>query len=101
MLKTIRSLYTFYLNHFFAGLLISISCMYLYRLFGNLAIPAICWYKASTIGIFFYAVNVRKRKEFVYYQNLGISKKLLWGVTLGIDFLIFIILMLITGLCIR
>ncbi|MEE1945557.1 hypothetical protein VRU48_10605 [Pedobacter sp. KR3-3] len=96
MLKTIRSLYTFYLSHFFAGLFISLSCMYLYHLFGNLAIPAICWYKAFTVGIFFYAVNTRKRREFVYYQNLGISKKLLWGVTLGIDFLLFVVLMALT-----
>lgn len=101
MLKTIRSLYTFYLNHFFAGLLISLSAMYLYRLFGSHAIPIIFWYKAITMGIFFYAVNARKKKEFVYYQNLGIGKKLLWGVTLGIDFLLFLLLMTIAGLCTR
>lgn len=93
MAKIIRSLYTFYLNHFFVGLLISLSSMYLYHLFGPKAIPLICWYKLSTVGIFFYAVNARKKREFIYYQNLGISKKLLWGVTLGIDFLLFVILM--------
>ncbi|WP_199139748.1 hypothetical protein [Pedobacter sp. ASV12] len=93
MFKTIRSLYTFYLSHFFAGLLISLSCMYLYHALGNRAIPAICWYKVLTMAIFFYAVNIRKRKEFVYYQNLGISKKLLWSVTLGFDFLWFVALM--------
>ena len=95
MLKTIRSLYTFYLNHFFVGLLISLSAMYLYSLFGNPALPIICWYKAITMAIFFYAVSKRKKNEFVYYQNLGIGKKLLWGVTLGIDFLLFLLLMIL------
>lgn len=93
MSKILRSLYTFYLNHFFVGLAISLCCYKIYAIYGPKTIFALFWFKAATIGVVFYAVSQRKQKEFYYYQNLGISKKLLWTSTLGIDFLLFVSLL--------
>lgn len=89
VLKTIRSLYTFYQSHFFVGVCISLSCLWMYSELGDHTIPILCWYKAITEAIFVYAVNKRKHKEFFYYQNLGLSKTFLWSITLSIDFLLF------------
>ena len=97
MLKLIRSLYTFYLSHFFIGACITLSCVWLYRSLGNEALALIIWFKIITICIFCYTVNSRKKHQFFYYQNLGISKGLLLGVTFTIDWLIFIASMVITN----
>jgi hypothetical protein len=97
MLKLLRSLYSFYLNHFFIGICITISCIWLYKTLGDEALALIGWFKIITIGIFCYAVHERKKHEFFYYQNLGISKKTLLGITFGIDGLIFIIAMVLTN----
>lgn len=93
MRRLIRCLYTFYQSHFFVGLFISLSCMWMYHALGNHAIPFLCWFKGITQGIFVYAVNQRKRKEFFYYHNLGVSKTLLWGTTISIDLFLFVMLM--------
>lgn len=53
------------------------------------------WFKVITMAIIVYYINTYKRKEFYYYQNLGLSKKLLWTYTLGLDFLLFLIMSII------
>lgn len=97
MSKVVRCMFTFYSSHFFVGLCITLSCVWLYSILGNNSIPILCWYKAITVAIFFYSVNKYKSKEFFYYQNLGISKQILWSVTLSIDAILFIALMVFTN----
>ena len=96
MSRLLRSLYSFYLNHFFVNLVITIISAGLYREFGNAALSMICWFKIITASIFCFSVNANKKKEFVYYQNLGISKQLLWAGTIAVDLLVFIILMILS-----
>jgi len=98
MAKIIRSLYTFYLNHFLIGFILSFCCAYIYNVYGcnYKTLPFLFWFKVITMSIIWYAVKTNKRKEFFYYQNLGISKTLLWTVTLGIDFILFVSMLILT-----
>jgi len=50
------------------------------------------WFKAVTLGLTYYFINEYKSKEYYYYQNLGVSKSLLWAATLIFDFALFIFL---------
>ncbi len=45
----------------------------------------------------FYFINRNQQKEYKYYQNLGLSKKMLWLTTICFDFTIFIILIILIG----
>lgn len=44
----------------------------------------------------FFHIKQAKRKEFYYYQALGVSKTSLWTISLALDFTIFIASMYIT-----
>jgi len=50
------------------------------------------WFKVATLGLIFYFVNSYKSKHYYYYQNLGLSKAMLWGVALGFDLFLFLFL---------
>lgn len=54
------------------------------------------WLKIATLGATYYIINIYKNKEYYYYQNLGVSKTLLWVSTLTFDFAVFIFLIIIT-----
>jgi hypothetical protein len=49
----------------------------------------ILWLKIATNALVWYFINSFKAKEFFYYQNLGVSKRLLWGSALSFDFNLF------------
>jgi hypothetical protein len=55
------------------------------------------WLKAATLGITFIYKNGYKANEYYYYQNLGVSKTLLWSVSIIFDFSLFILLIFITS----
>ncbi|KQC00290.1 hypothetical protein [Pedobacter sp. Hv1] len=97
MAKIIRSLCTFYHNFFLVGFILSFCCGYAYQFYGcnYKTLPFLFWFKVITMAIIWYAVTTNKRKEFFYYQNLGISKTLLWMVTLGIDFILFVSMLIL------
>lgn len=44
-------------------------------------------------------LNSYKKSDFYYYQNLGLSKLFLWRTTLLADFLLLIVLLVITAQC--
>ncbi len=71
--------------------------MGMYAALGNPALTILCWFKGITMGIFFYAINYSKKKEFYYYQNIGISRAELWLVTFSVDLLLFSLLMGVTN----
>jgi len=54
------------------------------------------WFKIASLGLIFYFINNYKNKEYYYYQNLGVSKVLLWATTLAFDFALFIFLIIQT-----
>ena len=93
-LKTIRLIWTFYRNFIFVSLLITATCLSILLKNGFIVFSQIFWFKIITLGLTFYFINNYKHKEFYYYQNLGVSKVLLWSVTLTLDFCLFIFLII-------
>lgn len=96
MQKTIQLLFTFYRNYYLFSGLITCCCLLIYFNYGLQTFSEICWFKILTYGLIFFVVNEAKKKEYYYYQNLGVSKALLWRATLVFDFLLFILLILLT-----
>jgi hypothetical protein len=93
--KIIRLLITFYKNFFFFNSLITLACLILFREYGSPILGVLFWLKLSTLGLTYYFIRSYKSKEFYYYQNLGVSKTLLWTFTLGLDFCLFISLLIL------
>lgn len=92
LLKTIRLLWTFYKSFLLASLAITGCCLWLFYNYGFSIFTALFWLKIATLGVIYYFINSYKSKEYYYYQNLGISKRLLWAVTLTFDFTLFLFL---------
>jgi len=90
--KTIRLIFTFYRSFLLASVLITGCCLVLFWEYGLSIFVAIFWLKIATLAIIFYFINTYKHREYYYYQNLGISKVLLWSTTLIFDFALFIFL---------
>ena len=89
---TIRIIIGFYRSFFIAAALITICCASLFWQYGYSIFAAIFWLKLASLAIIYWFINNYKRKEFYYYYNLGISKRVLWMATLLFDFLLFILL---------
>lgn len=89
MLKTIKLTWTFYQGFLFASSLITICCLALLRNYGFSIFREIFWFKLITLGLTYYFINDYKKKEYLYYRNLGMSKTILWAGALGFDFTLF------------
>lgn len=103
-MKTIRLLLTFYRSFAFLSFLITLICLFL--LYGAGAkgihmIQVLFWFKIFTLAITVYSINVYKKNEFYYYRNLGLSKLTLWISVLTVDFLIFLISIIILARCLH
>jgi hypothetical protein len=93
LIKAVRLFYTFYKSFALASLLVTSCCLVLFWQYGLGIIVGLLWFKAATLAVLFYFVHLYKQKEYFYYQNLGLSKRLLWFATLGFDFTLFIFLL--------
>lgn len=98
--RTVKLIWTFYKSYLLASLLITIACINLFWKYGFDIFSELFWFKIISLGIIYYFINYSKRKEYYYYQNLGISKVVLWTVTLLFDFSFFIFLIIQTY-CLR
>ncbi|SHG60038.1 hypothetical protein [Pedobacter caeni] len=94
--KQIRLLLTFYSGFFPATLVISLACAGLFLYLGMAALTVLIWFKVFTLGIIAYYISKYKYKEFLYYQNLGISKIFLWTASLTFELLIFGLLLILS-----
>jgi len=74
--------------------LITATCLVLFWEYGFGIFSVLFWFKISTLALTFYFINNYKNKEYYYYQNLGVSKILLWSTTLSFDFALFIFLII-------
>ena len=74
--------------------LITATCLVLFWEYGFGVFSTLFWFKIGTLGLTFYFINNYKNKEYYYYQNLGVSKVLLWSATLSFDFALFIFLII-------
>ncbi|WP_139337776.1 hypothetical protein [Pontibacter indicus] len=93
--KTVRLIWTFYRSFMLASLVITLCCIkllwdYDFKIFGILF-----WFKVATLSSIFYFINSYKSNHYYYYQNLGISRALLWTTTLVFDILLFISLIVL------
>lgn len=95
-LKIIRLIWTFYKSFCFLSLIINASCIIIFWKYGYSVFAGVFWLKIATLGLTYYFIHSYKNKEYYYYQNLGISKVLLWVVTFSFDFTLFIFLIILT-----
>jgi hypothetical protein len=49
------------------------------------------WGKLVTLFIIYHFIRTYKNNEFYYYQNLGLSKKVLWATTLTFDMILYLL----------
>ena len=90
--KTIKLIWTFYKSFLLASSVITACCVSLFWKYGFSIFFELFWFKTATLGLTFYFINGYKNKEYYYYQNLGVSRGLLWTTTLIFDFSLFIFL---------
>jgi hypothetical protein len=89
-LVKLRLILTFYRSYFFASFLITLAFSYLFWLYGFSIFATLFWGKIITLFIIYNFIRSYKNKEFYYYQNLGLSKKVLWTSTLIFDMLLYL-----------
>jgi hypothetical protein len=96
LIKKAKIIFTFYRNFLLLSLLITACCLVLFWQYGLSILSTIFWFKMTTLALIYYFINSNKQKEYYYYQNLGISKRFLWSVTLIFDLslLIFFIILI-------
>jgi type III secretory pathway component EscU len=75
-------------------MIITLCCLTLFWVNDFSIFAGIFWLKIATLALTFYFINRYKKNEFYYFQNLGISKILLWATTLIFDFILFLFLII-------
>ena len=94
-LRKAKLIWTFCNGFLFALLFITACSLLLFFKFG-FSFFSVFWFKLITQGIVFYLVNDYRQKEYYYYLNTGISKRGLWAPILSLDFLLFLLLVILT-----
>jgi len=74
--------------------MVTAFCINLFWKYGFSIFFSLFWLKAATLGLTYVYINSYKNKEYYYYQNLGVSRLLLWGTTLTFDFSMFIFIII-------
>jgi hypothetical protein len=96
IMRAIRLVFTFYKLYAFASLVITLSCLSIIYTWGISTFAVLFWFKIITLGLIFYYIQNFKKDKFYYYKNLGLSKKQLWIWTFAFDFILFLILSILT-----
>ena len=94
--KDINLLFTFYKNYAAASVSITLIAAFLLWKLGIEALTILFWFKITATAFIGLYIQSYKRKEFFYYQNLGISRIKLWVYTIGFDLLVFVFLMVLS-----
>jgi hypothetical protein len=95
-MPSFRLLFTFYKSFAAASLAITLACGSILLAWGLSAFVAVFWFKVLTLLLMYFYIKAYKRNEFLYYQNLGISKHKIWISALVLDGLIFLGILIIT-----
>lgn len=96
--RNLRLIRTFYAGFFLPSLLVTAGCIRSFWLYGWAGFSAVFWCKVLTLALLYFFVNEYRKKEYYYYQNLGISKTMLWAASLSLDVMLFILLLIISNL---
>ena len=94
--KIIRLIWTFYKNFLILSAIINFFCLRTLWFNGLSSFFGIFWCKVMTLGVTYYFVNNNKKYEYYYYLNLGVPKTLLWTATLSFDFVLFLLILILT-----
>lgn len=94
-MKLLRLFWTFYQGFILFSTIITTWCIIQFWKYGFHIFAVLFWLKIATLGLTFYFINKYKSKEFAYYQNLGVSKRLLWTTTLIFDFALLLVLLIL------
>lgn len=92
--QKLRLLLTFYQNFSIPSLIVSAICSFAFFKLGISFLTSLIWFKVITLSLFLYFVNNYKRKEYYYYQNLGMSKHSLIGWTVTADLSLFFFMLI-------
>lgn len=92
-MRTLRAMLSFYSSFAFVGFVLTAACLGTLYTTGLAMFTFLFWIKVGTMWIIFYFINKNKKKEYYYYDNLGISKRMLWIPALVFDFVVFVVSM--------
>lgn len=93
--KVVRLVWTFYRGFMPVSLIITGSCIWIFWRGGYSVFAVLFWYKVITTALIYCFINSYKKREYYYYQNLGLSKRKLWALSLAFDFSLFILLIIV------
>ena len=92
----IKLIFTFYRNHFWAGLVVSVLCLWVLISNGLVAFQGCFWLKILSYGVIYYFIDQLRKNQYHYYNNLGLKKSVLWATTLSVDFMFYIVLIIVS-----
>ncbi|MTB53447.1 hypothetical protein [Lewinella sp. W8] len=95
-MKTVQLFFTFYQSCVLVGVLINGACTIILSTWGIATFKYLFWFKVITLLLTYYFVSEIKAKEFIYYKNLGVSKRLLWTVAAFVEVVLFAATIMIT-----
>jgi hypothetical protein len=95
MASSIRLIATFYNTYNIPSILISLLSAGIFRISGWSFFVVIFWFKLISMAFIITFINSYRKKEFYYYQNLGLSKIALWTGSLFFDFVLFLTLLIL------
>lgn len=90
--KKVLLIITFYRSFIFMSFLLTAAFVFLFWEYGYPIFATLFWGKIATMYITYTYIRSYKNNEFYYYQNLGLSKKVLWATTLSFDMLFYLFL---------
>ncbi len=86
-----RLVLMYYSGFFPATFAITVICAFLCFQFSYSAWVVIFWFKVIATGLIGSYIHSYKKQEYVYYQNLRVPELRLWAWSLGIDKLLFVL----------
>src|ERR1700740_26515 len=95
---TLRSIFTFYRSFVATAIILSLCCCLIFSFWETHleVLVVLFWFKILTYFFNIYHINLKKSKEFYYFQALGLSKTTLWVFSLSLDFFIFVFIIVLT-----
>ena len=96
LLKTLRLMYSFYRRFCLVTLGLTACCIAIGWDQGISTFAPLFWFKIISLLLVWYLVQTFQSNVFYYYWNLGVSKSRLWVFSLGFDFLLFLLGLVLT-----
>jgi hypothetical protein len=97
IIKKIKLIWTFYKNFLFLSMLVTLICVGLSWEYGYGIFNTLFWLKTGTLVLTYFFINSYKSREYYYFQNLGISRTLLWASAMLFDFTLYLLLIIQTN----